>query len=176
MTLLRERSSRAALMGLLLTVVVVLERVPVSVLDVVLPETLGGPCAGLAETGAPPQAMPGARRTVHRGRLLSAAGSPPTCLRYRPAVREERARPPSRTVRQIARFGLPISVVATVLALVGVVALVLNLLAGAGAWSIVSSVAMVAFWAPVAYGVGVELRRNVRGWDAALDARRVEGD
>ena len=71
-------------------------------------------------------------------------------------------------MRRLARWGVPIGVVAGLLALVGAVLLVVNVAVGADVWTILSSLAMVAFWSPISYGVGVELRRNVREWDTAL--------
>ena len=35
---------------------------------------------------------------------------------------------------------------------------------------------MIAFWAPIAYGVGVELRRSVRDWDTFLAGDGDEQD
>lgn len=79
-------------------------------------------------------------------------------------------------MRQIARFGVPIAVVAGLLALAGAVALVINVVGRGSAWGIISSVAMIAFWAPISYGVGVELRRGVREWDEFLAPARREQD
>ena len=97
-------------------------------------------------------------------------------MRYRPPVVGNRAEPPSPAVRRIARLGAPIGVLAGLLALTGLVALVINLASGAGTWPILSSLAMIAFWAPIAYGVGVELRRSVRDWDTFLAGDGDEQD
>jgi hypothetical protein len=78
-------------------------------------------------------------------------------------------------VRRIARFGVPVGIVAGVLALAGAVLVVVNLAVGGGVWSVLASVAMAVFWGRIAYGVGLELPRNVREWDAELAARDRAG-
>lgn len=71
-------------------------------------------------------------------------------------------------MRLVARLGVPIGILAGLLALTGAVLLIVNLASGAGAWTVLASVATVAFWGPIGWGVGIELRRSVRAWDAAL--------
>lgn len=86
------------------------------------------------------------------------------------------AAPPTPAVRWLARHSVPISVVAGLLALSGAVLLVVNIVTGGSVWSIFSSVAMMGFWGRIAYGVGVELRRNVRAWDVALSESIADSD
>jgi hypothetical protein len=49
-------------------------------------------------------------------------------------------------VRRIARLGVPIGIVAGVLALTGAVLVVVDLAVGADVWSVLASVAMAVFW------------------------------
>lgn len=59
-----------------------------------------------------------------------------------------------------------------VLATFGALSFVVNLVQGNGLYNLVMSVGMLVAFASLAYGVGIELRRNVAGWDQALAERR----
>lgn len=87
-------------------------------------------------------------------------------------ARSSAAREPSRATRQVARFSLPIAVVFGLLAAASLVALVWNLGSGNGLYPVVLSAGQAVLFGGIAYSVGVELRKNVREWDAALQQRR----
>lgn len=80
-------------------------------------------------------------------------------------------RPPSRSVRLVGRFGVPLGVLFGLLAIVAAVAVVLNLATGGGPYRVLLAAGQAAFLGTIAYGVGVELPRVIREWDAALAER-----
>ena len=81
-------------------------------------------------------------------------------------------KPPSRPVRLIARIGIPLGILFGVLAVLGGLSFVLNLVQGNGPYRVVMSLGMLVAFAGLAYGVGIELRRNVAAWDQAIDERQ----
>lgn len=80
-------------------------------------------------------------------------------------------RPPSPAVRAIGRFGVPLGALFGLLAVVAAVAVVLNLVTGGGLYQVLLAAGQAAFLGSIAYGVGVELPRVIRAWDAALAER-----
>lgn len=80
-------------------------------------------------------------------------------------------RPPSSGVRLIGRSGVPLGVLFGLLAVVAAAAGVLDVVTGGGPYRVLLAAGQAAFLGSIAYGVGVELPRVIREWDAALAAR-----
>lgn len=74
-------------------------------------------------------------------------------------------------MRGIAKAGVPLGVLCALIALADVVALVLAVVQGE-TYAIVLTAGTAVFFAGLAFTLGVELPRNVRGWDEALAERR----
>lgn len=90
----------------------------------------------------------------------------------RRARRIQRARPPSHAARRVARLGIPLGIFFAVLTVLGAASLAVNLVQGNGVYNIVMAALEVVIFGGFAYGVGIELPRNIAAWDSALAERR----
>ena len=80
-------------------------------------------------------------------------------------------RPPSKLVRVIATVGVPLGILFGLLTLAALAAFAYNLAVGGGAYRLILAASQAVFFGSIAYSVGVEVPRNVRGWDLAVAER-----